>query len=130
MKGFHTNIEQAARENTYFRRVLYTTSNLQLVVMSLNPSEDIGEEMHHLDQFIRVETGEGKAVLDGEETILQDGSVIIIPSGTTHNIINTSSEAPMKLYTVYAPANHKDGVIHKTKEEAVADEEHFDGEVS
>lgn len=113
-------------ENEYFRKVLYTDKRLQLVVMSLKPNEDIGEETHELDQFIRIEKGSGKAVLDGEETMLTDGSVVVVPQGTLHNIINTSSENPLKIYTLYAPPNHKDGTIHKTKADAEADEEHAD----
>lgn len=131
MKGFVTNIEQAAVENDYFRKVLYTDARVQLVVMSLAPGEDIGEEVHQLDQFIRVEAGEGRAVLDGVAHELKDGYAIVVPQGALHNIINTSTERPMKLYTVYAPPNHKDGTIHKTKAEAQADEgEHFDGTTS
>ncbi len=130
MKGYITNIEKESLENEYFRKVLYTDERLQLVVMSLKPNEDIGEEVHQLDQFIRIEKGDGKAVLDGEETILTDGSVVVIPQGTLHNIINTSSENPLKIYTLYAPPNHKDGTIHKTKAEAEAAEEHFDGKTS
>ncbi len=122
MKGYTTNIEAASLENNFFRKVLYTDERLQLVVMSLLPKEDIGEEVHQLDQFIRVEKGEGKAVLDGKEEILANGSVVIIPSGVLHNIINTSAHEPMKLYTLYAPPNHKDGTIHKTKAEAEAAE--------
>jgi mannose-6-phosphate isomerase-like protein (cupin superfamily) len=131
MKGFITNIEKESLENEYFRKVLYTSTHAQLVVMSLLPNEDIGEEVHQLDQFIRVEAGEGKSVLDGVEHELKDGFAIVIPQGTRHNIINTSSTEPMKLYTVYAPPNHKDGTIHKTKADAEADEgEHFDGRTS
>ena len=131
MKGFITNIEQAAVENEYFRKVLYTDARVQLVVMSLKPGEDIGEEVHQLDQFIRVEAGEGRAVLDGVAHELKDGFAIVVPQGAMHNIINTSADRPMKLYTVYAPPNHKDGTIHKTKAEAQADEsEHFDGTTS
>jgi mannose-6-phosphate isomerase-like protein (cupin superfamily) len=127
MKGYVTNIEQAAMENEYFRKVLYTDERVQLVVMSLKPSEDIGEEVHQLDQFIRVEAGEGSAVLDGVAHEIKDGFAIVVPKGTLHNIIN-SDKGPMKLYTVYAPPNHKDGTIHKTKADAEADEgEHFDG---
>jgi mannose-6-phosphate isomerase-like protein (cupin superfamily) len=118
MKGYTTNIEKESLENEYFRKVLYTDERLQLVVMSLKPSEDIGEEVHALDQFIRIEKGDGKAVLDGEETILTDGSVVVIPQGTRHNIINTSPINPLKIYTLYSPPNHKDGTIHKTKAEA------------
>lgn len=128
MKGYTTNIEERALVNDYFREVLYTDERVQLVVMSLKPDEDIGAEVHQLDQFIRVEKGEGKAVLDGVEHPIRDGFAIIVPKGTMHNIINMSSTEPMKLYTVYAPPNHKDGTIHKTKAEAEADEaEHFDG---
>jgi mannose-6-phosphate isomerase-like protein (cupin superfamily) len=128
MKGYVTNIEQASIENEYFRKVLYTDTRVQLVVMNLKPNEEIGEEVHQLDQFIRIEEGEGKAVLDGEDHVIGDGYAIVVPQGTRHNIINTSGDKPMKLYTVYAPPNHKDGTIHKTKADAEADEaEHFDG---
>lgn len=130
MKGFVTNIEKDSIENDYFRKVLYTSKNLQLVLMSLRPMEDIGEEVHELDQFIRVEAGVGKSVLDGEERELEDGVAVVVPAGTKHNIINTSSDRPMKLYTLYSPPNHRDGVIHKTKAEAEADGEHFDGATS
>lgn len=128
MKGFVTNIEKDAVENEYFRKVLYTDERVQLVVMSLLPLEEIGAEIHQLDQFIRVEEGEGKAILDGVEHELKAGYAVVVPKGALHNIINTSGEKPMKLYTVYAPPNHKDGTIHKTKAEAEADlGEHFDG---
>ena len=128
MKGYVTNIEKTSLENEYFREVLYTAGNCQLVVMSLKPLEDIGEEVHQLDQFIRCESGEGKAVLDGEEHVISDGFVVVVPAGTRHNIMNTSRDQALKLYTLYAPPNHKDGVVHKTKAEAMADEgEHFDG---
>lgn len=126
MNGYSANIERLALENEYFRQVLYTDARLQLVVMSLLPGEDIGEEVHQLDQFIRVERGEGKAVLDGVEHALSDGSVVVVPTGATHNIVNTGS-VPMKLYTLYSPPNHRDGVVHRTKAEAMADEEEFDG---
>lgn len=127
MKGYIANIEDLTIQNEFFRKVLYTDTRLQLVVMSLRPGEDIGMETHDLDQFIRVEAGEGKAVLDGEEHVLRDGSVVIVPQGTEHNIINTSSEYPLKLYTLYAPPEHKDGTVHATKAEALTREEHFDG---
>lgn len=131
MKGYITNIEKASLENTLFRRVLYTAKNCQLVVMSLKPSEDIGEEVHHLDQFIRCEAGQGKAILNGVEHVIGDGFVVVVPAGATHNIRNTSSDQPLKLYTLYAPPNHRDGVVHETKEQAEADEgEHFDGKTS
>ena len=131
MKGYVTNIEERALTNKFFREVLYTDQNVQLVVMSLLPSEDIGEEVHTLDQFLRVEKGTGTAVLDGVEHAIADGSAIVVPKGTLHNIINTSTTEPMKLYTLYAPPNHIDGTIHKTKAEAEADEgDHFDGVTS
>lgn len=123
--GYVENIEALTQANDYFRKVLYTDERLQLVVMSLLPGEDIGMEVHDLDQFIRVEQGEGKAILNGEESTLSDGFVVIVPAGTEHNILNTSSTAKLKLYTLYAPPNHRDGVVHKTKADAEADEEHF-----
>ena len=111
--------------------MLYTDERVQLVVMSLKPNEDIGEEVHQLDQFIRVEAGEGSAILDGVTHELKDGFAIVVPKGTLHNIVNTSSTEPMKLYTIYAPPNHKDGTVHETKADAEADEaEHFDGTTS
>lgn len=127
MKGYITNIEERSISNNYFREVLYTDTHLQLVVMSLKPLEDIGEEVHQLDQFIRVEKGQGKAVLNGTEHDIKDGSVIVIPEGTRHNIINTSTIEAMKLYTLYAPPDHKDGLIHKTKADAMANDAPFDG---
>jgi len=130
MKGFVVNIEKASEENNNFRKVLYTAKNSQLVLMSLKPLEEIGMEMHTLDQFFRVEKGEGKAVLDGVEHQIEDGFAIVIPAGTNHNIINTSSSKEMKLYTIYSPPNHRDGVVHATKEDAEADDEHFDGKTS
>ena len=132
MKGYVINIEQASLENGYFRKVLYTDKNSQLVVMSLLPNEDIGEEIHQLDQFIRVEAGQGRAFLNDVPHDISDGFAVIVPAGTKHNIINTSSEKPMKLYTLYSPPNHKDGTVHKTKADAIADEEsdHFDGKTT
>ncbi len=128
MKGYVGNIEQESLANENFRKVLYTDERVQLVVMSLKPGEEIGAEVHQLDQFIRVEKGEGKAVLNGVPHALTDGSAVVVPKGALHNIINTSSDKPMKLYTLYAPPNHKDGTIHVTKADAEADEaEHFDG---
>lgn len=123
MSGYITNIEDKTEGNDYFREVLFTAPHSQLVVMSIAPNEDIGEETHdNVDQFLRVESGEGKAVLDGDETSISDGYCVVVPAGTRHNIINTGSSA-LKLYTVYSPANHPDGTIHKTKEEALADED-------
>lgn len=127
MFGFTTKIGEEALQNDYFRKVLYTAEHSQLVVMSLLPNEDIGEETHKLDQFIRCERGEGKAILDGVEHSMSDGIAVLVPAGTKHNIINTSTNKQMKLYTVYAPPNHRDAVIHKTKADAQADTEHFDG---
>lgn len=123
MKGYVANIEDLTIQNENFRKVLYTDPKLQLVVMHLRPGEEIGLETHDLDQFIRIEAGEGKAVLDGEEFEIRDGSVVIVPQGTAHNIVNGSNEHPMKLYTLYVPPEHKDGTIHTTKAEALADEE-------
>jgi len=126
MNGYVANIEEESLKNENFRTVLYTDERVQLVVMSLKPNEDIGEEVHTLDQFIRVEKGEGRSVLDGEVRALVDGFAVIIPAGTRHNIVNTSSVNPLKLYTLYAPPNHKRATVHKTKADAEADEgEHF-----
>lgn len=130
MNGYVINIEKAAQENSDFRKVLYTTKNSQLVVMNLKPKEDIGEEVHNLDQFIRIEKGLGTAILNGVEHSIGDGSAVVIPAGTKHNIINTSEDGEMKIYTIYSPANHRDGVVHATKEEAEKDEEHFDGKTT
>ena len=128
--GYTSNIEEAALANENFRKVLYTAEHSQLVLMSLLPNEDIGAEVHKLDQFIRCESGRGKAVLNGIEHDFNDGFVVLVPAGTRHNIVNTSSDKPMKLYTVYAPPNHRDGVIHKTKADATSDKEHFDGKTT
>ncbi len=128
MKGYVVNIEDATKDNDNFREVLYTGKNSQLVVMSINPGQDIGEEVHDLDQFIRIEKGKGVAVLDGVEHELEDDFAVVIPAGTRHNVINTSESEVMKLYTVYSPPEHRDGVIHETKEDAMNDEDdHFDG---
>jgi len=126
MKGYVHNIEGETLANGNFRKVLYTDERLQLVVMALQPGEDIGMEVHRLDQFLRIESGEGKAILDGEEQAIADGSVVIVPAGTNHNIVNTSSDKPMKLYTLYAPPNHAPGTVHKTKADAEKDEEHYE----
>lgn len=122
MTGYILNIEEKTLQNENFREVLYTAQHSQLVLMSLLPNEEIGMEVHEIvDQFIRVESGTGKAILNGEEHELSDGSAIVVPAGTKHNVINTSTDKKMKLYTVYSPAHHKDGTIHKTKEEAETD---------
>ncbi len=127
MKGYVVNIEDATKENENFRKVLYTSKNSQLVVMAIQPGEDIGEEVHDLDQFIRLEEGKGKAVLDDVEHEIEDDWAVVIPAGTKHNIINTSDDEVMKLYSIYSPPEHKDGVVHATKADAEANEEHFDG---
>jgi len=131
MKGYNANIEKETLENTNFRKVLYTGKHSQLVLMSLKPNEEIGMEVHtDNDQFFRFEKGEGKCVIDGNEYILGDGSVIIVPSGAQHNIINTSSAEDLKLYTIYSPAHHKDEVIRATKEDAEKDGPEFDGKTT
>jgi mannose-6-phosphate isomerase-like protein (cupin superfamily) len=129
MKGFVQNIEDIAVKNEDFRQVLYTAKNCQLVVMSLKPKEEIGMEVHQLDQFFRVEEGTGEAILDGIHRTISAGFVVLVPAGTNHNIINTGTE-PMKLYTLYSPPNHRDGVVHHTRAEAEKDNEHFDGKTT
>lgn len=129
MKGFVQDIEALATKNVEFRRVLYTAKNCQLVIMALKPKEEIGTEVHKLDQFFRVEAGTGEAVLDGVRTPIQPGFAILVPAGANHNIINTGS-VPLQLYTLYAPPNHRDGVVHHTQDDAKADEEHFDGKTT
>ena len=118
------NIEKATRENTDYRRVLYTAPNSQLVLMNLAPGEEIGEEVHQLDQFLRFEEGQGKVVLNDVEHAVGDGDAIVVPMGTKHNVINTGS-THLKLYTLYSPPEHKDGIIERTKADEM--EEHFDG---
>jgi mannose-6-phosphate isomerase-like protein (cupin superfamily) len=129
MKGYVQDIESIAIKNDDFRQVLYTAKNCQLVVMALKPTEEIGAEVHQLDQFFRVEAGSGEAVLNGVHTAIKAGFAVIVPAGTKHNIINTGG-VPMKLYTLYAPPNHRDGVVHHTWAEAEADNEHFDGKTT
>lgn len=129
MKGFVTDIEKETLENPNFRKVLYTASYMQLVVMSIAPGEEIGKEVHGQDQFIRVEGGSGIAILDGEEHVLKDDTATVIPAGTEHNIINNGDE-PLKLYTIYATPHHEDGVVHKTKADADKDEEEFLGDTT
>lgn len=127
MKGYTANIEALALENDLFRKVLYTSKHLQLVLMTLPSGGEIGEETHDLDQFLRIEEGEGKAVLDGVEHAVSDGSAVLVPAGTRHNIINTSASDALRLYTLYGPPDHKDGIVHTTKEDADAHDEPFDG---
>lgn len=126
MNGHITNIEKETLENENFRKVLYTAKNMQLVVMSIQPNEDIGEEVHgDIDQFLRIEAGKGKAVLDGKEFEIMDGTSVVVPAGVSHNIINTSSDEKLKLYTIYTPAEHPDGTIHQTRQDAMeAEHEH------
>lgn len=128
MHGFINNIEKLTLENSNFRTVIYTAKNMQLVLMSLEPNQEIGLEVHDTsDQFFRFESGEGKVVIDGVETTIKDGSAVIIPCGAKHNIINTSPDKPLKCYTIYAGPHHKDKTIHATKQIAEASEEEFDG---
>lgn len=122
MTGYLQNIEKITLANNYFRHVLYTGEHMQLVVMNLKPNEDIGFEIHEIvDQFFRIEAGNGKIIINGEERTIQNGDVFIIPSGAKHNVINTSTKDYLKFYTIYSPPHHKDGIIHKTKSEAEAD---------
>ncbi|MFA5991175.1 MAG: cupin domain-containing protein [Candidatus Doudnabacteria bacterium] len=126
MTGYIANLEEITISNTDFRRVLYTGKHSQLVLMSLRAGEEIGAEVHTLDQFFRFEKGMGKVVIDGVEHLVKDGSGVIVPAGANHNVINTG-DTDLKLYTIYSPAEHKDGTIRATKQEAIDNEEHFDG---
>ena len=130
MRGYVTNIENDTLENKDFRRVLYTAKNSQLVLMNLRANEEIGEEIHDLDQFIRIEAGQGLALIDGGAHRLSDGYAVIIPAGTRHNVINVSDTEELKLYTLYSPPEHRDGTVHKTKSDALEHEEHFDGKTT
>lgn len=131
MKGYGDNIEKLTLENDDFRKVLYTGKNSQLVLMNLKPGEDIGEEVHEEnDQFFRVEKGSGKCVIDGHEYLLEDGSAIVVPAGARHNVINASDSEDLKLYTIYSPPHHKDGVVRKTKKEAMENEAEFEGQTT
>ena len=128
MPGFYTHIETETLENTFFRKVLFTGPNSQLVLMALQPNEDIGSEVHsENDQFFRFESGVGSVIIDGNEYKVEDGSAIIVPAGVEHNVVNTSSSERLNLYTIYSPSHHKDGIVRKTKEEAEANDEDFDG---
>ena len=121
MSGYSINIEEKTRSNPNFRHVLYTTPRSQLVIMTLQPGEEIGVEKHDgHDQFIRIEAGFGEAILDGELHMLEDGVALVIPAGTEHNIINTSPGEKMRLYTLYTPPEHPDGTLHETKADADA----------
>jgi mannose-6-phosphate isomerase-like protein (cupin superfamily) len=125
MPGYLVNIEKETLQNDNFRQVLHTAGHSQLVVMSLLPGEEIGEEVHHLDQFIRLEAGQGKVVLDGREYEVEADWAVVIPEGTRHNVINTSASEKLKLYSIYSPPEHAAGTIHATKAEAMAAEEHI-----
>ena len=132
MKGYVENIEEATVANEDFRRVLYTGKNLQLVLMTLQPGEEIGEEVHEdIDQFFRVEEGSGTIYIDGAANAIEDDFAAIVPAGARHNVVNTGDE-PLKLYTLYGPPEHKDGTVHKDKAQADRDHEndHFDGKTS
>ena len=130
MKGFVDNIEKLTTENDHFRKVLYTGQYLQLVLMTLQPGEEIGAEVHEdHDQFFRVEAGSGEVVIDGQRTPIQDDDAVIVPAGARHNVVNTGT-GPLKLYTLYGPPEHRDGVVQGTKAEADASEEHFDGKTT
>jgi len=131
LKGYVVVIEKETKKNTDFRRVLYTGKHSQLVLMSIKPGEEIGEETHeNVDQFFRFEEGEGKVIIDGVEHRVKDGNGVIVPAGARHNVINTSKLANLKLYTIYSPPEHQDGIVRHTKKEAMASEEHFDGQTT
>lgn len=131
MKGYNANIEKDTLENKNFRKVLYTGKHSQLVLMSLKPNEEIGMEVHpDNDQFFRFEKGEGKCIIDGNSYEVSDGSVIIVPAGAEHNVVNISTMEDLKLYTIYSPAHHKDGVVRATKEEAEQNSPEFDGKTT
>lgn len=128
MKGYKDKIEKLTLENNNFRKVLYTGKHSQLVLMSLRQNEEIGMEVHEEnDQFFRFEKGNGKVIIDGNEYDVEDGDAVIVPSGAQHNVVNTSDSEELKLYTIYSPAHHKDGIVRATKEEAEANEAEFDG---
>ena len=127
MKGFIANIEQLTENNNNFRQVLYTGKNLQLVLMKMQPGEEIGEEIHEdRDQFFRIEVGQGEIWIDGVVNKVKADDGIIVPAGAKHNVVNSGSE-PLKLYTIYGPPEHQEGTVHPTKLDADAEHEHFDG---
>jgi len=131
MKGFSANIEEMTLQNGNFRKVLYTASHSQLVLMSLQPNEDIGKEVHEdNDQFFRFESGQGRVEIDGNAYEVKDGSAIVVPAGAEHNVTNTTGDKELKLYTIYSPAHHADGVVRATKAEAEADSPEYDGQNS
>ena len=131
MRGYNDNIEKLTVDNSNFRQVLYTGKHTQLVLMSLAPGEEIGQEVHaENDQFFRFEAGQGKVVIDDNQYDVADGSAVIVPAGASHNVINTSDSESLKLYTLYSPSHHKDGIVRATKAEAEANDEEFDGETT
>lgn len=123
MKGYKDNIEKLTVKNSYFRKVLFTGPNSQLVLMSLLPGEDIGDEIHEEDQFFRFEKGKGRVIINNSKFNVKDGDAVVVPAGAKHNIINVSKNEHLKLYTIYSPAHHPDKTLHKTKDEAFAAEE-------
>lgn len=128
MRGYNDNIEKLTVDNSNFRQVLYTGKHTQLVLMSLAPGEEIGQEVHsENDQFFRFEAGQGRVVIDDNQYDVADGSAVIVPAGASHNVINTSDSESLKLYTLYSPSHHKDGIVRATKAEAEANDEEFDG---
>lgn len=131
MKGFKSNIEKDTIKNKNFRKVLYTSAYSQLVLMSLRPKEEIGAEVHkENDQFIRFEGGKGRVEIDDNKYTVKDGDAVVIPAGARHNVINTSATEELKIYTIYSPPHHKDQIVRKTKEEAEANDEEFDGKMT
>lgn len=131
MKGYKSNIEKDTLENANFRKVLYTGKHSQLVLMSLSPKEEIGSEVHpDIDQFFRFESGEGEVRIDESRYPVADGDAVVVPAGSEHNVINMSETEPLKLYTIYSPPEHRDGVLQETKEQAMGEEEHFDGKTT
>jgi len=131
MHGFCSNIEKETLENENFRKVLYTSKHSQLVLMKLLPNEEIGMEIHQdNDQFFRIEKGQGKCIIDGNEYEIKDGSAVVVPAGAEHNIVNVSATDDLKLYTIYSPSHHKDGIVRTTKAEAESDGPEFDGKTT
>lgn len=130
MKGYITDIESDTIDNDAYRKVVFTAEHSQLVLMSLKPGEEIGEETHQVDQFVRIESGEGLFVIDGEENDISDGTAFIIPAGTSHNVINVDTQYDLKLYTIYSPPQHRDGLVNATKDDSEENDAEFDGKTS
>ncbi len=131
MRGYKNNIEKLALENNNFRAVLYTAKHCQLVLMALKPNEEIGAEVHaESDQFFRFEQGQGKVIIDGNESLVSAGDAVLVPAGAKHNVINTSGDAALKLYTIYSPPHHQDGIVHASKEQAEKDSESYQGQTT